>query len=155
MDTDSVSNAPLVFICSDSFPSKSLFWLAKSTITNLTISPMYMPLIIFSNLKHRGKKRRYISDTVTEIDKNVIVLFLSSDTLTVVVLGSTRPHRSPDRISCELHLIFHRPRTRPTRSSRPHAVLIGRRRRVRRFPPFQHNTRCSPFLHKQTCYKQS
>lgn len=54
-DTNDVPNAPLVFICSDSLPSKSLFWLAKSTMANRTISPMYMPLIIFSNLKH-GKR---------------------------------------------------------------------------------------------------
>jgi len=51
-DTYDVPNAPLVFICSDSLPSNSLFWLAKSTMANRTISPMYMPLIIFSNLKN-------------------------------------------------------------------------------------------------------
>jgi len=56
-DTYDVPKAPLVFICSDSLPSKSLFWLAKSTIANRTISPMYMPLIIFSNLKHSAHFR--------------------------------------------------------------------------------------------------
>jgi len=55
-DTNDVPNAPLVFICSDSLPSKSLFWLAKSTMANRTISPMYMPLIIFSNLRKHGKR---------------------------------------------------------------------------------------------------
>lgn len=56
-DTYDVPKAPLVFICSDSLPSKSLFWLAKSTIANRTISPMYMPLID----RDGGKKTAHLS----------------------------------------------------------------------------------------------
>jgi len=80
-DTNDVQNAPLVFICSDSFPSKSLFWLAKSTMANLTISPIYMPLIIFSNLKHRSRKHIFqTSRTVTrKLVKKYYCLVVSSE----------------------------------------------------------------------------
>jgi len=141
-DKNDVPNAPLVIICSDSLPSKSLFWLVKSTIANLTISPIYMPLIIFSNLQHDGKRKFQ-----TPVRKSIY--------LTSVLQDSTSLRRSPGRILYGWHLTFHRPRTRPTRCLRLRAILSCRRRKVQHSPHFQRNMRYSPFLHKHMCYDNS
>jgi len=150
-DTNDVPKAPLVFICSDSLPSKSLFWLAKSTMANRTISPMYIPLIIFSNLKHSASFRHGQYQGNKERNA-IVVIFVVDDRhtlITSVVPGSMSPRRFPDRISCGRRPIFRHLRTHPIRCSRSRTVSTCRRRKVRRFQPFRRNTRCSPFLLKK------
>jgi len=84
------------------------------------------------------------------IGKNVVIFLELHTLITSVVQGSTSPRRFPDRILCGRRLIFRRHRMHPIRCWQSRVVSSCHRRRVRRSPPFLRNTRCNPFLHKQT-----
>lgn len=71
-DTFDESNVPLVLKFSDNIPPNSMFFCAKSTITNRAISPIYIPLIIFSNLKPNDALNKKSTMLLDKIKKTFI-----------------------------------------------------------------------------------